>query len=155
MRKAKCHFWLSNFRVLDTLITQVWHSLSLWSLPLNLPLRVVKIEDIFVKSPCPGSKNPNPTRTHFLPPATSGGGTTIFSSPPPRLAPYSDLVTRFEPQSMQQGAENRPDRWQKNSTRFFYSGHSVTGKTMSFVPLNPRNLSMVVDHNENKPNFTN
>ena len=35
------------------------------------------------------------------------------------------------------------------------SGHSVTGKDMGFVPLSPRNLSMVVDHNEIKPNFAN
>ena len=36
-----------------------------------------------------------------------------------------------------------------------YSGHAVTGKDMGFVPLNPKNLSMVVDHNEIKQNFTN
>ena len=90
----------------------------------------------------------------FLRPPPAAGP-PYLDSPPPRLAPYGDLVARFEPQSMQQGAENRPDWWQKNPTRFFDSGHSVTGKTMDFVPLNPRNLSMVVDHNENKPNFTN
>jgi hypothetical protein len=36
-----------------------------------------------------------------------------------------------------------------------YSGHAVTVKDKGFVRLNPRNLSMVVDHNEIKPNFTN
>ena len=43
----------------------------------------------------------------------------------------------------------------KTRLNFFDSGHAVTGKDMSFVLLNPRNLSIVVDHNENKPNFTN
>ena len=78
-----------------------------------------------------------------------------LGSLPPRLAPCDGLVARFEPQRVHQGAENQPDRWQKNPTEFFDSGHSVTGKDMGFVPLNPRNLSMVVDHNVNNPNFTN
>ena len=82
-------------------------------------------------------------------------GPPYLGSPPPRLALYGDLVARFEPQSMQQGAKNRPDLWQKNSIRFFNSDHSVIEKTMGFVSLNPRNLSMVVDHNENNPNFMN
>ena len=82
-------------------------------------------------------------------------GPPQFDSPPPRLALYSGLVARFEPQRVQQGAENRPDRWQKNPTGFFDSGHAVTGKNMSFVPLNLRNLSIVVDYNENNPNFMN
>ena len=60
-------------------------------------------------------------------------------------------MVRFEPQRVQQGAKNKPDRWQKNPTGFFDSGHAMTGKDMSFVPLNPRNHSIVVDHNENNP----
>ena len=42
------------------------------------------------------------------------------------------LVAQFESQSMQQGVKNRSDRWQKNLTRFFYSGRSVTGKNYGF-----------------------
>ena len=78
-----------------------------------------------------------------------------LDSPPPRLACCGGLVARFEPQRVHQGAENQPDWWQKNPTGFFDSGHSVTGKDMGFDPLNPRNLSMVVDHNENNSNLTN
>ena len=64
-------------------------------------------------------------------------------------------MARFEAQRVQQGAEIQLDRWQKNPTGFFDSGLSETGKDMSFVPLNPWNLSIVVDHTENNPNFMN
>ena len=112
----------------------------------------LKLDNFFVGKSCPVSKNPKPTRTHFLPPAA---GPPYLDSPPPRLAPCGGLVAQFEPQCVHQGAKNQPDRWQKNPTGFFDSGHSVTRKDMSFIPLNPRNLSMVVDHNENNLNFTN
>ena len=36
-----------------------------------------------------------------------------------------------------------------------YSGHAVTENYMGFVPLIPKNLYMVLDHNEINQNYTN
>ena len=88
-------------------------------------------DEIFVGKGCPVSKKPQtrPGSIFFLrpPPAV---GPPQFDSPLPRLAPCGSLVARFEPQRVQQGAENQPDRWQKNPTGFLDSGHTMTEKDM-------------------------
>ena len=89
------------------------------------------------------------TRTHFLPPATSGDGTTGFlllsTSPSSPWWSFGSIhATKCAEGSKIARIGDDGD-----------SGHAATENYMGFVPLIPRNLPMVLDHNEINQNYTN